>query len=273
MRLLSALLALTTFTLLSLATIGLPGTAHACGIETDCQIGERTYRIAMPPDGTAKGALIFAHGYRGTSKGTMRNQGLRRVAHEAGLAFVAADAGDDADWRIPNVPRNKNNDGSREFAYFAALIDDLVARHGLDRDMMIMSGFSAGGMVTWELACNRAPLFRAFVPIAGTFWAPVPRTCPTTPTDVVHIHGTADKIVPLKGRPIADTHQGDVFKALDLMHRQGGFGIHREFSAGELGCMRQTNDKGGLLVFCTHPGGHSIKSVWLKAALQIILAE
>ena len=252
----------------------LPLPALACGTDTDCRIGERTYRIDLPPgSNAATGALIYAHGYKGSSKGTMRNKALRAVAHDMGLAFVAADAGEDDDWQIPNVPRNRNNDGSREFAYFDALIEDLATRHGLNRDEFIVTGFSAGGMVTWELACNRGDRFRAFIPIAGTFWAPVPGSCTNPPRDLVHIHGTTDKIVPLKGRPIADTYQGDVFKALDLVHRAGQFGIHREFSAGDLGCMKQDNDRGQILVFCTHPGGHSLKSNWLRTALKLIRRE
>ncbi len=36
--------------------------ALACGTDTDCNVADRTYRIAMPEAKTAKtGALIFAH--------------------------------------------------------------------------------------------------------------------------------------------------------------------------------------------------------------------
>ena len=55
--------------------------------------------------------------------------------------------------------------------------------------------------------------------------------------------------------------------------RAGQFGIHREFSAGDLGCMKQDNDHGQILVFCTHPGGHSLKSNWLRTALKLIRRE
>lgn len=254
------------------ACVCLPEPVVACGPESDCEIAGRSYRIDRPQQ-ALPGALIFAHGYRGSAAGSMRNKGLRRIAHEAGLAFVAAEAADDRGWMIPNRPRNRSNDGRLEFHYFDALIDDLVTRHGVDPDRIVMAGFSAGGMMTWELACNRGDRFRGLIAVAGTFWAPVPARCPNPAKRFVHIHGTSDEVVPLRGRAIADTRQGNVFASLDLLHRAKGFGIHREFSAGELGCMRQVDGDGGLLTFCTHSGGHSVKTGWMRTALDLILAD
>ena len=71
-----------------LALSRLPTLALACGIDTDCTIGDRTYRIAMP-DGTPKGALIHAHGYRGTAQGVVRNRSLRGAVNGLGLALIA----------------------------------------------------------------------------------------------------------------------------------------------------------------------------------------
>lgn len=55
--------------------------AFACGPDTNCQLGDRHYRIAMPEghDGvTHFGAIVFAHGYRGSARGAMRNIGMHR---------------------------------------------------------------------------------------------------------------------------------------------------------------------------------------------------
>ena len=59
------------------------GPAAACGPETDCMIGDRTYRIQVP-QGQAEpfGALIYAHGYKGSAKAVMRNNALRALADE-----------------------------------------------------------------------------------------------------------------------------------------------------------------------------------------------
>ncbi|MEM7188638.1 MAG: PHB depolymerase family esterase [Pseudomonadota bacterium] len=245
--------------------------AAACGPETDCQLGDRTYRIQLPELVTEDtGALIFAHGYRGSSKGTMRNKALRALADELGVALIAADAGVEDDWQIPNVPRNKENDGSREFAYYDALIDDLATRHGLNSDRLVMSGFSAGGMMVWQLACHRGDSFVAFIPIAGTFWDPVPATCSTRVGNLIHIHGTGDKIVPLDGRVIADTRQGRVGAALDMARAKSGFADGVESDGMGLECMSERNADGEILSFCTHPGGHSIKMDYLRHAWTLL---
>lgn len=260
-------------TVLTLAgSLALATPAAACGPDTDCQLGDRTYRIQMPgnADGSV-GALIFSHGYRGSAKGTMRNKGLRALANEMGMALVATKSASQ-DWLIPGVPENPAEDGSKEFEYYDAVIEDLKMRFGIDTDKLIASGFSAGGMMVWNLACHRGDAFAAFIPIAGTFWQPVPEACPSFPVNLVHIHGTSDKIVPIEGRKIAQTRQGSVTEALALLKAEGGFGnpsVKLEVD-GDLGCKQWPDGNGKYLAFCTHPGGHSIKMDYLRMAISML---
>ena len=49
--------------------------AQACGRGSDCAIGDRTYRVALPKSQSGKiGAIIFNHGYQGRPERVMRNR-------------------------------------------------------------------------------------------------------------------------------------------------------------------------------------------------------
>ncbi len=250
------------------------GPAAACGVESDCPIGDRDYRIQLPPNagGEPVGALIFAHGYRGSSQGTMRNKALRALTDELGIAFIAVNAAGD-DWDIPGVPNNMQATGETELAYFDALIDDVVETHNIDRTRIVMSGFSAGGMITWHLACHRGETFAGYIPIAGTHWAPVPETCPASVQSLVHIHGLSDRIVPLEGRPIQKTHQGSVPRTLARHREAGQFGAPVSESGAGLDCETATNSQDKIMAFCTHPGGHAIRSDFLRFAWAMLTRE
>lgn len=242
--------------------------ALACGPETDCLLGDRYYRIAMPEnhDGTTPvGAIVFAHGYRGSAQGAMRNMNMRRMVSDMGLALIAVKSAG-PDWDIPGVPSAMTSTGVAEMTYFDTVVADATARFAIDPGRIMMSGFSAGGMVTWELACNRPDLFAGFAPVAGTFWQGPPASC-AAPASVVHIHGTEDRTVPLAGRAIAETRQGDVAEVLAMYRAEGGFGsIENGQAMDDLSCERQSNADGDLLEFCTFPGGHSFRSGFLRYA-------
>lgn len=252
--------------------IVLAAPAQACGVNTDCRIGDRIYRIYMPDSrAEPKGALIYAHGYRGSAKGAMRSQPLKRLADELGVALVATKSASE-DWLIPGVPENPAETGAKEFEYYDALIDRLESRHLIDRDKLVVAGFSAGGMMVWNLACHRGQSFAGFIPIAGTFWDPVPQSCPSKPVNLIHVHGLKDRIVPLGGRAIKTTRQGDVPTALKRAAEAGAFGEETDVEGMPTGlaCKRRENAEGKILVFCTHPGKHSMKMLYLRIAWSML---
>lgn len=246
------------------------GPAFACGPETDCAIGDRTYRIAMPEghDGTTPvGALVWSHGYKGSARGVMRNGSLRRMVSEAGLALIAAQ-GVNGSWNLPYGPRTFDSDGSAEFAYFDAMLADASARHPIDPTRIIASGFSAGGMMVWNLACHHPAAFAGFVPISGTFWLKPPETCEGPAQSIVHIHGDADRTVPLTGRRIGDTKQGEVEEALAFYAAYGAFGPETRKDAGDLRCRTRTTPQSDVLEFCLFEGGHSFRTEYLRFGIE-----
>lgn len=246
--------------------------AQACGPDSDCMVGARSYRLYVPEGpGGATGAFLFAHGYRGSAEGAMRNASLRRLADALGLAFVALDA-EGPDWDLAHTPRAPERQEALEYDYVSDVLDDLATRMDLDASRVVMSGFSAGGMMTWTIACGMSERFAGFVPYSGTFWAPVPESCPAPPATLVHIHGTDDSTVPLGGRPIGPTRQGDVSKALAMYRDHGGFTAAGNHPAPDgMACEAARSETGLLLEFCTFEGGHSFSTERLRYGLERVL--
>lgn len=253
------------------ASFALPGTAAACGVETDCPVGERYYRIRLPEgyDAAAKtGAILYSHGYRGSAAGAMRNKALGAVADRLGVALIAVKSAGD-DWALPYAPGLGPIDVAGELAYFDAVRADVVAQFGIDPDRIMATGFSAGGMMTWTLACHRSADFAGFAPIAGTFWAPIPETCAAPVASIIHIHGDADRIVPLGGRRIGDTFQGDVAGAIEMYAQMAGMGAPQPRPEDGLDCADRTNAESDLLRFCIFSGGHSFRAPFVEMAWRM----
>jgi polyhydroxybutyrate depolymerase len=251
----------------------LAGPALACGPDTDCVIGERTYRLYVPETATGPmGALFFAHGYRGSAAGAMRNGALRQLADDLGMALVALKSAGD-DWSLAHRPAEPAQTEAREYAYVTDVLADVAGRVALDGTKLVFSGFSAGGMMTWTIACDLSDRFAGFVPMSGTFWAPIPETCTTPPANIVHIHGTEDGTVPLGGRPIGPTKQGDVHRAMDMYMAFGGYapdGMAQQRPADML-CQAWRNAGDKTLQFCSFPGGHSFSVQRLRYGIAQVL--
>ncbi|WP_102109982.1 alpha/beta hydrolase family esterase [Oceaniglobus roseus] len=253
----------------------LPLPALACGPDTDCPVGERSYRLYLPEglEGKEIGALVFAHGYRGTAAGVMKNMAFRALADDLGVALIALQAAGE-DWQLAHTPRAPDREEALEYDYVRAVLEDAGQRLHLDPARTVATGFSAGGMMTWTLACGMSESFAGFVPMSGTFWAPVPGTCTTPPASVVHIHGTEDTTVPLGGRPIGPARQGDVPETLAMYSAYGDFTPTGQHDGPDgMSCRRSTNPAGRMLEFCTFPGGHSFSTLRLGYAYRRILGE
>lgn len=248
--------------------------ASACGSETRCQIGDRHYYIALPDNyraDTPVPALIFAHGLQGSALGIVRNPRLRKVANDLGIAFIAVKSLGQS-WSTKNSPGGTRKSQAVELAYFDAVKKDVTSRFSIDPDKIVMSGASTGGMVTWTLACERSDAFAGFIPMSGTFWAPVPRRCKGRVANIVHFHGDKDKTVPLNGRPVADTHQGSVPKALAMYRAYGDFDAPRGQQGNGLRCENSVNSAGNIVNFCLYDGGHSFRSSNIAVAWRMLEA-
>lgn len=244
-------------------------TTWACGRQSDCALlDQRVYRISLPEIVPATGAIVFSHGFGGSATAVMSNEGLLRVAHERGLALVAAQTLG-RDWSVPGAP--SETIAADELAYFDALRHTLIAGYDIPEDRLFAAGFSAGAMMTWTLACNRGDDYQGFVMGSGTFWSPIPETCATPQASVVHLHGRNDTTVPLGGRQVGDAQQGSVPDVFEMFARSGGFGPEVPLAAAaNLDCEQRVASGGASLTLCLFDGGHSFSEHRFAAALRIL---
>ncbi|WP_209015360.1 alpha/beta hydrolase family esterase [Roseibium limicola] len=246
-----------------------------CGGEVACQVdgpmsGGRdsgTYYVYLPDDVRPQqpvGAIFFLHGHRGKALNEIRNGSFRKLADVLGVAFVAVD-GLQGSWSFPTSPRDLRD----EPAFFDAVIEDLTTRFPVDRDKLMLSGFSSGAFMTWYLACDDSQRFAGYAPIAGAFWEPLPEACPTSTPYLYHVHGTSDKVVPLAGRTLGggQYQQGDVYESFEVWLRAAGLTLEdgKTITQGALNCTTWRPEEGALEL-CLHSGGHSVRAQWLKRA-------
>lgn len=264
------------FIALALALALIPLASHAaraCGPETDCTVDGRTYRIAVPEGAGPFGAILYLHGYGANAAGVMDFADLRAEAERLGLALIAPDSASTG-WLIRNAPRRGLTDSAIELDAIDTILADAARRFPIDRTRVLAAGFSGGGMMTWTLACRRAEEFVGFVPVAGTFWAPLPRDCAGPPANILHVHGTADTVVPLEGRPIADTRQGVVDEAVAMFRAAADHGAPEPVELMEgLRCEGSRGAADTQIVTCLHDGGHAIRAAWVAAGWQLFAQD
>jgi polyhydroxybutyrate depolymerase len=82
-------------------------------------------------------------------------------------------------------------------AFTAALLDDLSQDVAVDPRRVFATGMSNGGMLAYRLGCELSTRIAAVTVVAAAL---VVSPCrPERPVSLLHIHGTADTIVPVRG--------------------------------------------------------------------------
>ncbi|MEL6792744.1 MAG: alpha/beta fold hydrolase, partial [Pseudomonadota bacterium] len=254
----------------ALALSGGGAGAETCGgVDAPCGAAGGEYHFAAPdPAIEDPPAVIFLHGFGGTGKGIIRNQGLVGGLTDRGYAVIAPqglpfrEGMRGGSWN--SFARETRRD---DVAFINAVADDAAARHGIDRDRILIGGFSGGGMMTWRVACDAPESFAAYAPIAGLLWRPLPEAC-AGPFRMQHTHGWSDTVVPIEGRSVAGGQftQGDLFAGLDLLRDAMGCAKDDpdEYGAEGAYLIRRWTDcaRGAGLEMALHPGGHAIPRGW-----------
>ena len=172
------------------------------------------------------------------------------------------------DWNVKNSPAGRSDRSSNEYDYLDDVISDIRKRFDIDPDRLVLSGVSVGGTFTWTMACTGRARFAAYLPISGTYWLSPPRSCRTKPQNIIHIHGTSDKTVPLVGRRVGSSAHSNVHHLLKAYAAIGRYRPSAQKLVKDLRCDRKRNARGQILEFCRHSGGHYFRASDIEYALR-----
>ena len=254
-----------------------PTLAQECGGEkSPCLIETGEYHIALPEGWKGGPAVMHLHGYGGNGSKVVRNTGFVTGFLKRGYAVIAPSA---LPWYENKPPDWAVRDGwltypRSDIKFLRDVLADVAARHGVNLERVMLSGFSRGGSMVWEVACLAPDLARAYAPAAGGFWLPTTDKC-FGPVHLLHTHGFTDKLVPLEGRTIHSVEfdltisQSDIWEGLQLWRRENM--CSRNPSEHEISGIlwrKRWACEHGSVEIVLHKGGHALPKGWVDMALD-----
>jgi polyhydroxybutyrate depolymerase len=157
---------------------------------------DRSYRLYTPAGLPAAAPLVvMLHGGFGTAQQAERAYGWDQLANSAKFAVAYPDGLNRA-WNTNGGCCGRSaREGVDDVAFITAAVGDIARDVGLDPARVYATGISNGGIMSYTLACNTG-VFAAIGPDSATQLDP----CRSPhPTSVMHIHGTADRMIRYDG--------------------------------------------------------------------------
>jgi len=188
----------------------------ACFLASICQaasidIGRGEIPLTVPANyeaGTAVPLVVLIHGY--TSSGAQQDSyfKLSALADEYGFIFAAPDGtvekqGDkNRFWDAGELCCNFQGSDVNDAAYLKTLIDAIRGKYNIDSKRIFMSGHSNGGFMVHRMAYEYPETIAAIVALNGSAPNRFLKPKPGSPVNILHIHGTVDRLNDYNGGEI-----------------------------------------------------------------------
>jgi polyhydroxybutyrate depolymerase len=180
--------------------------AAAIPVSLDRPEGRRHYLLAQPgrPSAGKRPLVIILHGAGASAKQVL---GMAfppsplsvwlEIAEREELVVIAADAGKGgwSDCFADGRRVSKKDD----VAFIAAIVDDGVARHGVDPDRVHLIGVSRGGLMAYRAASEIPHKLAAFSAVLACMPPPGRVAPPAAPLPALIVAATADPFMPYHG--------------------------------------------------------------------------
>jgi polyhydroxybutyrate depolymerase len=158
---------------------------------------DRSYRVYKPAGTSGSEPLIvMLHGGFGTAEQAERAYGWNQLADSAKFVVAYPD-GIGRAWNVRGCCGQAASNSIDDVGFITEMVDEIGKNVDIDPSRVYATGISNGGMMSYTLACN-SDVFAAIGPDSATQLDP----CDSPhPTSVMHVHGTADRLIPYSGGP------------------------------------------------------------------------
>jgi len=264
---------LSSLTLFAAFTFSAPASAQTadqlrCTDNTVCELGDRGYHIRIPEgwDGNSTlPVLLHFHGWGRQGPVPVNHKYIGSATSNAGVLLIAPN-GLGKSWDFWKA-------GSRDTAFTNAVLDDVAKRFPIDRENLMLSGYSWGSSMAWRYACEAGENVKILLGISGTLYNQ-DEQCTAGPVEVRHVHGLKDTVMDFPFGP-----NGEETGPVRLWQRENGCTLKAERTSNWETSQKYTRyewdncSTGKTIKLDVHGGGHWIAKGWLAEQLKQILSD
>jgi Poly(3-hydroxybutyrate) depolymerase len=189
---------------------------------------QRSYHVYVPaslPKDRPVSLLVALHGGFGSGKQFETTSGYDGLAEANGFIVVYPDGTEIGGASV--LARGRVWNGGRccgpavtghvdDVGFVSMLIDELEQQYDIDSLRVFASGHSNGAIMSYRLACELSDKIVAIGVQAGSL--EVDACHPSQPVSLIHIHGTADRNLPIGGGKGTGLSGFDFQPPLDAVH-------------------------------------------------------
>ncbi len=171
---------------------------------------QRTYLLTVPSTLPERAPLVLNfHGAGGTASQHRFLTDLDPLAEAKGFVIAYPEGLETPGGREGVSGSTQSFDGGSccsgtahdrdDVGFSRAVVADVQSRLCIDRTRVYAMGMSNGGFMAYRLACEAADIFAAAASAVGVLGLAEGECNPSRPISFLHLHGTADSLVPYEG--------------------------------------------------------------------------